>query len=107
MAKMTNSTMIASRALSGKDNIGTDIVIEFRLLAPRPAEFGWVCSYEIMALSKVVRRDIFGTDSLHALMLALEAGQAEVLLLEKRDNLLLDWQGSKFKVSRKLQKMLN
>jgi hypothetical protein len=39
-----------------------------------------------------------GTDSLHALMLALEGMQAEVLLAEKRREVKLDWQGSKFRM---------
>jgi hypothetical protein len=64
---------------------------------------GWWCNYQISFLDRKVQRSVNGADSLHALMLALEGMQAEVLAREQSGDLVLDWKGSKFKMSPRMR----
>lgn len=74
-----------------------------RLFAPEEYDDGkWRCDYRIAFPKRKVRRTAYGADSLHALMLALEGLQAEVLIAETEKEVQLDWQGSKFRMSRRL-----
>jgi hypothetical protein len=83
---------------------GSAIVSVF--LPKRDSYGGWECDYRIVLPKRRLQRTIHGADSLHALMLTLEGMQAEVLLAEKRREIKLDWQGSKFRMPSRLKNIL-
>lgn len=84
-------------AKGGRDRVSV------RVFAPvEDGQGRWSCGYRIALPERTVRRTVYGADSLHSLMLAIEGLQFEVLAAEAENEVELDWQGSKFKVSRRL-----
>src|SRR5438105_1485383 len=73
------------------------------LSAPKQEDGQWECGYQIAFPKRKVDRKVYGADSMHALIIALEGMQAEVIAAEMRGEMELDWQGSKFKMSRRMK----
>lgn len=73
---------------------------------PRTQVNGWACEYAIDFPDRPVVRTVCGADSLHALMLAIEGLQAEVLDAEAKGLISVNWEGSKFVMSRRLRRVL-
>jgi hypothetical protein len=91
---------IARRELKVRANDKTITVI---LYEPRKAKQGWSCDYSIELPTRSIAKTVYGADSLHALMLALDMLQAEVRHAEENEEIAIDWEGSRFTISPKLR----
>ena len=87
---------IASRELTLRDD-GKDIKIPIRIFAPEREETGaWGCRYEIGWPDKIRTKEIFGFDSVQALLHTLQIIGAEIYLSDYHEsgNLYFDKPGN-------------
>jgi hypothetical protein len=98
---MSRRKVIGMRAipLAGTDKQAVVVTIH----APFEEDGMWCCKYQIALPEQKKNRVAYGIDSLQALMLAVDGMQAEVLGIELRDQIHLNWEGMKFIMPKRLK----
>jgi hypothetical protein len=100
---MIDHEIVASRVLPTIDISGRKSKIITLVGKPTESDGVWKCEYEIIIDELHNKRFSFGANSLQALFLALDGMQAEVIGLARRYDLQVEWDGSKFKMPRRLK----
>ena len=93
---------IAERLLTFEDAAGNRKEITVRLGRPRPAGEDWACAYQIAGFEVPCGLDVYGVDSMQALLLAMKGLSVELHVAAERSGGRLSWldSSSGFPVSR-------
>jgi hypothetical protein len=102
---MSRRKVIATRSipLTGLDGQSGNITVTVYL--PFEDDGMWCCKYRIVFPDERKERVAYGKDTLQALLLAIDGLQAEVLGIEKRRNIKLDWDGVPFVMPDRLKEI--